>query len=63
MKKKIVNFIKQKSKQTRKRISLKEAEQLITKHHKAHEHFEEKESKKPKNTVKSSKKYKKIRKK
>ena len=60
---KIVNFIKQRSKQTRKRISLKEVEQLITKHHKPHEYIEEKESKKPKNTVKSSKKSKKIRKK
>ena len=58
---KIINLIKQKSKQTKKTISLKEAEHLIKDQHDNHEHFEE--SKKPKKTVKSSKKSKKIRKK
>jgi len=58
---KIINLIKQKSKQTKKTISLKEAEHLIKDQHDNHKHFEE--SKKPKKTVKSSKKSKKIRKK
>jgi len=60
---KIINLIKEKSKQTKKIISIKEAEQLIKDQHKTHEHFKEEESKKPKKTVKSSKKLKKIRKK
>ena len=60
---KIINLIKEKSKQTKKIISTKEAEQLIKDHHKTHEHFKDEESKKSKKTVKSSKKLKKIRKK
>ena len=60
---KIINLIKEKSKQTKKIISVKEAEQLIKDQHKTHEHFKEEESKKPKKTVKSYKKLKKIRKK
>jgi len=60
---KIINLIKQKSKQTKKTISIKEAEQLIEEQHKNHEHFKEEESKKLKKTVKLSKKTKKIRKK
>ena len=60
---KIINLIKQKSKQTKKTISIKEAEELIKEQHKTHVHFDEEESKKPKKTVKSSKKSKKIRKK
>jgi len=60
---KIINSIKEKSKQTKKTISVKEAEQLIKDHHKTHEHFKEDESKKPKKTAKSPKKTKKIRKK
>ena len=35
---KIINLIKEKSKQTKKTISIKEAEQLIKEHHKTHEH-------------------------
>ena len=58
-----LNSIKEKSKQTKKTISVKEAEQLIKDHHKTHEHFKETESKKTKKTVKSTKKSKKIRKK
>ena len=60
---KIINLIKQKSKQTKKTISIKEAEELIKEQHKTHAHFEEEESKKSKKTVKSPKKSKKIRKK
>jgi len=60
---KIINLIKEKSKQTKKIISTKEAEQLIKDQHKTHEHFKDEESKKSKKTVKSSKKLKKIRKK
>ena len=64
---KITNLIKQKSKQTKKIISLKEAEQIIKDQHKTHEHStsssREEESKKPKKTLKSSKKPNKIRKK
>jgi len=60
---KIINLIKEKSKQTKKTISIKEAEQLIEDQHKTHEHFKETESKKTKKTVKSTKKSKKIRKK
>jgi len=60
---KIINLIKEKSKHTKKTISIKEAEQLIEEQHKTHEHFKEEESKKLKKTVKLSKKTKKIRKK
>jgi trigger factor len=64
---KITNLIKQKSKQTKKTISLKEAEQIIKDQHKTHEHFKssskEDKSKKLKKTVKSSPKPKKNRKK
>ena len=60
---KIINLIKVKSKQTKKIVSIKEAEQVLEEHHKTHEHFKEKESKKPKKTVKTSEKKKKIRKK
>ena len=60
---KIINLIKEKAKLTKKTISIKEAEDLITKQHKSHEHFKEEEDKKPKKTVKSQKKSKKIRKK
>ena len=60
---KIINLIKEKSKQTKKIISTKEAEQLMKDQHKTHEHLKEEESKKSKKTVKSSKKLKKIRKK
>ena len=60
---KIINLIKEKSKQTKKIISIKEAEELIEEQHKTHDHFKEKESKKAKKTVKSYKKSKKIRKK
>ena len=59
---KIINLIKKKSKQTKKIISVKEAEELIKEQHKNHEHHEE-ESTKPKKTNKSLKKSKKIRKK
>ncbi len=60
---KIINLIKEKSKKTKKIISIQEAEKLMEDHHKAHDHFKEEESKKPKKTVKSPKKTKKIRKK
>ena len=60
---KIINLIKEKSNQTKKTLSINEAEQLIEEHHKAHDHVHAKESKKPKKTVKSSNKSKKIRKK
>ena len=60
---KIINLIKEKSKQTKKTISIKEADLLIEGQHRNHEHFKEKELKKPKKTVKSSQKSKKIRKK
>ena len=60
---KIINLIKEKSKQTKKTISTKEAEQLIEHQHKSHDHFDDKESKKLKKTVKTPKKSKKIRKK
>ena len=60
---KIINLIKEKAKLTKKTISIKEAEDLITENHKSHEHFKEEEDKKPKKTVKSQKKSKKIRKK
>jgi len=60
---KIINLIKNKSKQTKKTITTKEADQLIEEQHKAHQHFEEEPSNKPKKAVKSLKKSKKIRKK
>jgi len=60
---KIINLIKTKSKQTKKTISTKEAEQLISDQHADHKHFEEHKSKKPKKAVKLSKNKKKIRKK
>jgi len=60
---KIIDLIKQKTKQIKKTISIKEAEQLIKEHHKVHEHIKEAVPKKPKKTVKLSKQSKKIRKK
>ena len=60
---KIINLIKQKSKQTKKIISTKEAEQLIADQHKGHDHSNEEDSPKDKKTSKSVKKTKKIRKK
>ena len=64
---KIINLIKQKSKQTKKTISLKEAEEIIKGDFKIKKHakqsIEKEEYKKPKKTVKSSQKKKKIRKK
>ena len=60
---KIINLIKKQSKQAKKTISTKEAEQIIEEHHKSHHHFEDKETEKPKKTIKTSKKTKKIRKK
>ena len=59
---KIINLIKEKTKITKKTISIKEAEQLIEDQHKTHEHFKDTESEKPKKTDKSSKKIKKIKK-
>ena len=58
-----INFIKEKSKQTKKTISSKEADELIKEHHETHEHVKEEELEKPKKTAKLSKKTKKIRKK
>ena len=60
---KIINLIKEKSKQTKKTISIKEAEDLIHDHQKLHDHSSEEKSKNLKKTVKTSKKTKKIRKK
>lgn len=60
---KIINLIKEKSKQTKKTISIKEADLLMEEQHRTHEHFKKKESKTPKKTVKSLEKKKKIRKK
>ena len=64
---KIINLIKQKSKETKKTISIKEAEEIIKAHSmigKSSELFSKKEeSKKAKKTIKSSKNKKKIRKK
>ena len=60
---KIINLIKEKSKQTKKTISINESEQLIKELHKSHEHIGEEESKTPKTTVKSLERKKKIRKK
>jgi len=59
---KIINLIKQKSKQTKKTISTKEAEELIHAHHKTHDHTKEK-SETLKKSTKTSNKTKKIRKK
>ena len=58
-----ISVYPEKSNQTKKTLSINEAEQLIEEHHKAHDHVHSKESKKPKKTVKSSNKSKKIRKK
>ena len=66
---KIINLIKNKSKKTKKTISIKEAEQLIKDQHKDHghlhdhDHEDDKKSKKVKKTDKSISKNKKIRKK
>ena len=64
---KIINLIKQKSKQTKKTISIKEAEEKIKAHSMVEKTSElsskKEESKKAKKTIKSSKNKKKIRKK
>ena len=64
---KITNLIKNKLKQTKIKVSLKQAEEIIKNHHRTHEHPKTEavtnESKKSKKTVKSPKKLKKIRKK
>jgi len=61
---KIIKLIKEKSKQTKKIISIKEAEDLIKEQHKDHDHSKDTENtKKPKKADKSSLKSKKIRKK
>ena len=60
---KIINLIKEKSKLTKKIISVDEAERLIEEQHKTHDHFKNEESNEPKKTVKSLEKKKKIRKK
>ena len=64
---KIINLIKQKSKQTKKTISIKEAEEIIKAHSAVEKSSElsskKEESKKAKKTIKSSKNKKKIRKK
>ncbi len=60
---KIINLIKEKSKKIKKVISIKEAEDIIEEHHKAHNHSEDEATKKSKKSLKSSKKTKKIRKK
>ena len=64
---KIINLIKQKSKQTKKTISIKEAEEIIKAHSMVEKTSElsskKEESKKAKKTIKSSKNKKKIRKK
>ena len=64
---KIINLIKQKSKQTKKTISIKEAEEIIKAHSMVDKSSElsskKEESKKAKKTIKSSKNKKKIRKK
>jgi len=59
---KIINLIKQKSKVAKKKISTKEAEEILKENHELkHEHH--KELKKPKKTVESKKSKKKNRKK
>ncbi len=60
---KIIKLIKEKSQNTKKTLSTKEAKHLLEEQHKSHDHFKEPASKKPKKTVKSSQKSKKIRKK
>jgi trigger factor len=64
---KIINLIKQKSKQTKKTISIKEAEEIIKAHSIVKKppglSSKKEESKKAKKTIKSSKNKKKIRKK
>ena len=60
---KIIKLIKQKSHQTKKVLSIDEAEHLLEEQHKSHEHSKETISKKPKKAVKSAQKTKKIRKK
>ena len=64
---KIINLIKQKSKQTKKTISIKEAEEIIKAHSMVEKTSElsskKEESKKAKKTIKSSKNNEKIRKK
>jgi len=63
---KIINLIKQKTKQIKKIVSTKEAEAIIKDKHKSHDHSANEESKKlkkPKKPTKSIKKNKKIRKK
>ncbi len=65
--KKIINLIRQKSKQTKKTISIKEAEKIIKSHSMIEQQSElsskKKESKEAKKTIKSLKNKKKIRKK
>ena len=60
---KIINLIKEKSKETKKPISTKEADRILKEHHESHEHFKEEETKKTKKTPKSVKKKKTNRKK
>ena len=60
---KIINLIKKQSKETKKIISTKEAEEIFKEHHKNHNHHEHKETDKSKKTVKTSKKTKTVRKK
>ncbi len=61
---KIIKLIKEKSKQVKKTITTKEAEEIIREQHKSHKHSHgEEKPEKPKKTLKTSKKSKKIRKK
>ena len=61
---KILSSIKKQSKQTKKTISLEEAEKLLKlEHDKRHSHDDKTESKKSKKTIKPPLKKKKIRKK
>ncbi len=61
---KIIKLIKEKSKQIKKTITIKEAEEIVHEHHKSHKHFDKVEkSEKSKKTPKTSNKSKKIRKK
>ena len=61
---KIVNLIKEKSKETKKSISTKDADELLKEHHESHDHFKDEErSKKTKKPSKSLKKKKTNRKK
>ena len=60
---KIIKLIKEKSKETKKIISTKEAEKLLKEHHESHDHFKAEESKKTKKTSKLIKKTKTNRKK